>query len=266
MSAEPRKKHSLDRTLKTRAVSNGLAAPVATPKAPDLAGARMGRSATDRAAFAAENPAGARVWAGGADGCADVCYHHCLGEGDGTRRPAQERQAGRAAGCLAGGEGTRADGMGIGNPKRGRAGCQIRSPAARPGASSPIPPESGQIPRDWSVELWVGGWWVQHRRRKGQPAPKRGRAGRSCAGASASANAGVHAGVNAGHTMRDACGPHNAGRVQTCERTGRWERGRSSGHGTPDHTDTVKARTQLQRVMPSASLVSSRRYKVLTPR
>jgi hypothetical protein len=34
-----------------------------------------------------------------------------------------------------------------------------------------------------------------------QPAPKRGRAGRTGAGASASANAGV----NAGHTMRDAC-------------------------------------------------------------
>ncbi len=78
----------------------------------------------------------------------------------------QLRQAGRAAGCRAGGEGMRADG------------------------------------RVWEVGA-------------------DGRAGRSGAGASASANAGVHAGVNAGHTMRDACGPHNA---QTCEQTGRWER------------------------------------------
>ncbi len=31
-------------------------------------------------------------------------------------------------------------------------------------------------------------------------------------------------GTHAGHTMRDACGPHNAGRMQTCEQTGRWER------------------------------------------
>ncbi len=46
--------------------------------------AEMGRSATDRAAVAGENPAGARVWDGGADGGADDCYHHCLGEGDGT--------------------------------------------------------------------------------------------------------------------------------------------------------------------------------------
>ncbi len=83
---------------------------MATSEAPDLAGARMGRAATDRAAVAGENPAGARVWAGGADGCADDWYHHCLGEGDGTRRPAQERQAGRDAGCRAGGEGTREDG------------------------------------------------------------------------------------------------------------------------------------------------------------
>jgi hypothetical protein len=33
----------------------------------------MERAATDRAAVAGENPAGARVWVGGADGCADVC-------------------------------------------------------------------------------------------------------------------------------------------------------------------------------------------------
>jgi hypothetical protein len=97
-------------TLESRAISNGLAAPVATSEAPDMAGARMGRAATDRAAVAGENPAGARVWEGGADGCADDWYHHCLGEGDGTRRPAQERQAGRAAGRRASGEGTRADG------------------------------------------------------------------------------------------------------------------------------------------------------------
>ncbi len=110
VSAEPGKKHSLVRTLETRAISNGLAAPVATSEAPYLAGARMGRAATDRAAIAGENPAGARVWEGGVDGCADDYYHHCLGEGDGTRRPAQERQAGRAEGCRAGGAGTRADG------------------------------------------------------------------------------------------------------------------------------------------------------------
>jgi hypothetical protein len=54
--------------MKTRAISNGLAAPVATSEAPDLAGARMGRAATDRAAFVGENPAGARDWDGGADG------------------------------------------------------------------------------------------------------------------------------------------------------------------------------------------------------
>jgi hypothetical protein len=108
--AEPGKKPSLARTLVSRAISNGLAAPAATSEAPDSAGARMGRAATDRAAVAGENPAGARVWVGGADGCADDWYHHCLGEGDGTRRPAQETQAGRAESCRAGGEGTRADG------------------------------------------------------------------------------------------------------------------------------------------------------------
>ncbi len=42
-----------------------------------------------------------------------------------------------------------------------------------------------------------------------QPAPKRGRAGRAGAGASATANAGVNAGVNAGHTMLAThCGTH----------------------------------------------------------
>ncbi len=110
MSAEPEKKPYSGATLESRAILNGLAAPVATSEAPDLAGARMERAATDLAAVAGENPAGARVWEGGADGGADDWYHHCLGEGDRTRRPAQERQAGRAEGCRAGGEGTRADG------------------------------------------------------------------------------------------------------------------------------------------------------------
>jgi hypothetical protein len=59
--AEPGKKPYSVPTLKTRAISNGLAAPVTTSEAPDLAGARMGRAAADRAAFAGENPAGARV-------------------------------------------------------------------------------------------------------------------------------------------------------------------------------------------------------------
>jgi hypothetical protein len=47
-------------TLESRAISNGLAAPVATSEAPDVEGARMERAATDRAAVAGENPAGAR--------------------------------------------------------------------------------------------------------------------------------------------------------------------------------------------------------------
>jgi hypothetical protein len=42
----------LTNTLKQRAISNGLAAPVATSEAPDLAGARMSRAAIDRAAVA----------------------------------------------------------------------------------------------------------------------------------------------------------------------------------------------------------------------
>jgi hypothetical protein len=50
--AEPEKKPYSGATLKTRAISNELAAPVATSEAPDLAGARMGRAATDRAAVA----------------------------------------------------------------------------------------------------------------------------------------------------------------------------------------------------------------------
>ncbi len=41
--------------------------------------------------------------------------------------------------------------------------------------------------------------------------------------------ASLAAGLHAGHTMRDACGPHNAGRMQTCEQTGRGERDRSCG-------------------------------------
>jgi hypothetical protein len=87
VSAEPGKKPYSGATLESQAISNGLAAPVATSEAPDLAGARMERAATDRAAVAGENPAGARVWVGGADGCADVWYHHCLGEGDGRAAP-----------------------------------------------------------------------------------------------------------------------------------------------------------------------------------
>jgi hypothetical protein len=82
-----------------------------------------------------------------------------------------------------------------------------------------------------------------------QPAPKRGRAGRSGAGASANASA------NAGHTMLDACGPHNSGRMQTCEQTGGRDGAGHGRKGTTRHTDTVKAWTRLQRVMPSASLV-----------
>jgi hypothetical protein len=70
----------------------------------------MGRAAADGAVVVGKKPSGARVWEGGADGCADDCYHHCLGEGDGTPHPAQKRQAGRAEGCRVGGEGTRADG------------------------------------------------------------------------------------------------------------------------------------------------------------
>jgi hypothetical protein len=55
------KNRLLEATLETRAISNGLAAPMATSEAPDLAGARMGRAATDPAAIVGENPAGARV-------------------------------------------------------------------------------------------------------------------------------------------------------------------------------------------------------------
>jgi hypothetical protein len=58
--AEPRKNRRSGRTMKTRAISNGLASPVPTSEAPDLAGARMERAATDGAAVAGENPAGAR--------------------------------------------------------------------------------------------------------------------------------------------------------------------------------------------------------------
>jgi hypothetical protein len=65
---------------------------------------------------------------------------------------------------------------------------------------------------------------------------------------------------NAGHMRATQWGP---GRVQTCEQTGRWERTGQvkwttapHGHSQGTHdTDTVKAWTRLQRVMPSASLV-----------
>ncbi len=77
--AEPEIKPYSGATLESRAISNGLAAPVATSEAPDLSGARMERAATDRAAVAGGNPSGARVWEGGAEGGADDWYHHCLG-------------------------------------------------------------------------------------------------------------------------------------------------------------------------------------------
>ncbi len=80
-------------------------------------------------------------------------------------------------------------------------------------------------------------------------APKRGRADSTGAGASASANASDIAGGWL------ACGPHNAGCMQTCEQTG-GENG--TGHvdnGTTHDTDTVKGMTWPPIVMPSASLV-----------
>ncbi len=159
MSAEPGKKPYSGATLESRAISNGLAAPVATSEAPDLAGARMGRGATARAAVAGENPAGARVWEGGADGCADDWYQVIV----------WARETGRAAPLRR----DRLEGL--------KAVGQARKARAR-----------------------TAGYGKSERT---QPAPRRGRAGRSGAGASASANAGLHAGVNAGHTMRDACGP-----------------------------------------------------------
>ncbi len=92
-------------------------------------------------------------------------------------------------------------------------------------------------------------------------APKRGRAGHVGAGASANANAGLHWGVNAGHTMwddaghtmRGACGPHNAGRMQTCEQTGRWGITGQVKWTTAPRTTRTKSRHG-----PSASLVGRR--------
>jgi hypothetical protein len=176
VSAEPRKKHSLDRTLKTRAISNGLAAPVATPRPqtwqarawggqrptapPSREKNRLGREFGWAVRTAVRTTATIIVWA---------------------------RETGRAAPLRR----NRREGL----QAVGQAG---KAPARTAGYGSRLTERT-------------------------QP-PKRGRAGRAGAGASASANAGLHAGVNAGHTMRDACGPHNSGRMQTCEQTGRWDR------------------------------------------
>jgi hypothetical protein len=81
-----------------------------------------------------------------------------LAGGGGPNAPPRSGETGGKGCRLSGRRGTRADGMGIGNPKRGRAGCQIRSPAARPGASSPIPPDTaGRSPEIGRLNLWVGG-------------------------------------------------------------------------------------------------------------
>jgi hypothetical protein len=175
----------------------------------------MERAATDRAAVAGENPAGARVWEGGADGGADDCYHHCLREGDGTRRPAQERQAERAAGGRAAGR-ARARTAGYGKSAQTERTARAQARASRP----------------------------RGRRRKRER--QRGLAcGRKC-------GARTHCGTHAGHTMRGACKRANG-------QVGGRERHRSSGHGTSDHTDTVKGMTWPPIVMPSASLVLTAR-------
>jgi hypothetical protein len=174
----------------------------------------MRRAATDHAAVAGENPSGALVWVGGADGCADVWYHHCLGKGDGTRRPAQERQAGRAAGCRAGGEGTRADGrvweVGANGTDTARARARASTPRRR-----------------WRERK------RQRERDRWRPA--------ACMWA-------TQCGTHAGRTIRGACKRANR-QVGGRDGTGH------GGKGTTRNTDTVKAWTRLQRVMPSASLV-----------
>jgi hypothetical protein len=122
-----------------------------------------------------------------------------------TRRPAQERQARRAAGGRAGVEGTRADGRFWEVGADGRDTACARARTNRPCG----------------------------RMRERQRAAGCMRA-----------------------TQCDACGPHNAGRMQTCERTGRWENGTGHGEeGTPHPTDTVKGMTWPLVVMHSASLV-----------
>jgi hypothetical protein len=187
-------------TLESRAISNGLAAPVATSEAPDVAGARMERAATDRAAVAGENLSGARVWVGGADGLCGRLVPSLFGRG---RRDAPPRSG------ETGGKGCRLSG------RRGRHARR------RPGMES-------------------------RRRRKGhRPRPSARKRERQTAGV----NAGHTSGTHAGPTLLDACKRANR-QVGGRNGTGQVD------NGTPDHTDTVKAWTRLQRVMPSASLVN----------
>jgi hypothetical protein len=141
------------------------------PEAPDLAGAHNGKAAADGSAGAGwiagrdESRGSANESRGSAD------ESRLAGEGDRTRRPAQERQSGRAAGCRAGGEGTRADGQfwEVGADGRDTARAQAR--ASRP----------------------RGRWRKRERRRarhRWRPA--------ACMRA-------TQCGTHAGHTMRGAC-------------------------------------------------------------
>ncbi len=119
-------------------ISNGFAAPVVTSEAPDLAGARMERAATNGAAIAGENPAGVRVWVGGTTTGVDDWYD-CLGHawsepnapprsgeasGKGGRRAGRRERQARET------EGTQAA------PKRGRAGRAGAGASASANASA----------------------------------------------------------------------------------------------------------------------------------
>jgi hypothetical protein len=93
-----------------------------------------------------------------------------------------------------------------GSGKTGRKGCRRPGRRGEHAGHSPRPAAAG---------------------RKGpRPRPS---AGAQTARAQAQARAptratSLAAGLHAGHTMRDACGPHIAGCMQTCEQTGRWKR------------------------------------------
>ncbi len=52
-------------------------------------------------------------------------------------------------------------------------------------------------------------------------------------------------------------GPHNAGRMQTCEPTGRWEKTAPSDNGTTHQTDTVKS-VDMATISDAFGITSSR--------
>jgi hypothetical protein len=161
------------------------------PEAPDLAGAHSGKAATDGSAgagwIAGRRVTGLRKRVTGLNERKSISRARETGRAAPLRR---DRREGLQAVWQAGKAPARADG--IGNWESQARASRVPDPQSSRAAGRQQPdPIAGRSPEIGRLNLWVGGWWVQHqRRRKDSPLPS---AGEQAAHAQAQARAPTQA-------------------------------------------------------------------------